>query len=38
MENDLVDLGNGQNEWEMAEIKGARLKNLRNGLTMLDMA
>ena len=30
------DLGNGQNIWEMAH--GARIKYLRNGLTVLEMA
>ena len=29
---------NGQNIWEMAQIHGARLKYLRNGFTMLEMA
>ena len=33
----IRDLGNGQNIWEMAQIHGARLKYLRNGLTMLEM-
>ena len=31
-------MGNGQYIWEMAQIHGARLKYLRNGLTMLEMA
>ena len=31
-------MGNGQNIWEMALIHGARLKYLRIGLTMLEMA
>ena len=27
-----------QNIWEMAQIHGARLKYLRNGVTMMEMA
>ena len=30
--------GNGQNIWEMAQMHGARLKYLKNGLTILEMA
>ena len=33
-----IDLGNGQNIWEMAQMNGSWLKYLRNGLTMLEMA
>ena len=31
-------LGNGQNIWEMAQMHWARLKYLRNFLTILEMA
>ena len=31
-------MGNGQNNWEMAYIHGARLKHLRIGLTKLEMS
>ena len=34
----LRDLGIGQNIWEIAYMHGARLKYLRNGLTILEMA
>ena len=34
----LRDLGNGQNIWEKAWMHGARLKYLRNGLNILEMA
>ena len=34
----LRDLGNGQTIWEMAQIHEKRLKYLRNGFTMLEMA
>ena len=30
-------LGNGKNISEMAQIYGARLKNLRNGISMLQL-
>ena len=30
--------GNGQKIWEMAEIHGARLRYLKNGFPMLQMA
>ena len=31
-------MGNSQRIWEMAQIHGSRLKYLRNGFTMLEMA
>ena len=31
-------MGNGQNIWEMDQIHFARLKCLRNGFTMFEMA
>ena len=34
----LRDLGIGKNIWEIAYMHGARLKYLRNGLTILEMA
>ena len=37
MENDLRDVGNGQNIWEIALMHGARLKCFRNGFSMLEM-
>ena len=33
-----MTLGNDQNIWEMAKMHLARLKYLRNGLTILEMA
>ena len=38
VENDLEVWGNGQNISEIAYVHGARLKYLRNGLTILEMA
>ena len=31
-------MGNSQSIWEMAQIHWSRLKYLRNGFTMLEMA
>ena len=31
-------MGNSQSIWEMASIHGSRLKYLRNGFIMLEMA
>ena len=31
-------MGNSQSIWEMAQIHGSRLKYLRKGFTMLEMA
>ena len=38
MESDLEIFRNGQINWEMAKIDGARLKYLKNGLTKLEIS